>query len=52
MSWQRILVDIPARLFSLWWTAYGILLTVMFMALATVMIIGMVLYAFGIRWGW
>ena len=52
MNWTRILIDIPVRLFDLWWFVYRIVLTVLFMVVGTVTLIALALAALGIRWGW
>ena len=53
MNWHRYLVDLPARAVTLWWTGYSLLLGAVFMVLATLMVIVLVLnFGFGIRWGW
>jgi hypothetical protein len=50
---RRLLVDLPARLFDLWWTAYRLILIVLVMVVVTVTAIALTLdLVFGIRWGW
>jgi hypothetical protein len=51
-SVRRWLIDIPALLFSLWWTAYRCLLIVLVMVSVSTEFVALTLRAFGIRWGW
>jgi hypothetical protein len=52
MSWRRVLLDIPALLFTLWWTAYRLVLILVVMIVGTVTGLSLALAALGIRWGW
>jgi hypothetical protein len=49
---RRWLIDIPALLFSLWWTAYTWLIAGLSMVAVTVAGAMLALHLFGIRWGW
>jgi hypothetical protein len=51
-SVRRWLIDIPAALFSLWWTAYTWLIAGLSMVAVTVAGAMLALHLFGIRWGW
>ena len=50
--WRRVLLDIPAFLFTLWWTAYRLMLCLVIMVVGTVTALSMALALVGIRWGW
>lgn len=52
MGWRFWLVDIPAAIVTLWWTAYRSLLLLVTMATVTALTVMLLLAALGIRWGW
>ena len=49
---HRLAIEWPARLFTLWWTAYCLVLCVLIMVTATVTALSLALWTVGIRWGW
>ncbi len=50
--WRLVLLDIPALLFTAWWTVYRLVLTAVIMIVGTVTALSLGLAALGIRWGW
>ena len=46
------LIDLPARLFALWWTVYLSCLAVLVMVTVTITALSLALALFGVRWGW
>ncbi len=49
---RLVLLDIPAWLFTAWWTAYRLVLCVVVMVVTTVTALMLALALLGIRWGW
>lgn len=50
--WQRWLIEYPARIVDAWFFTYKLLLAITgFVTLGMVLIV-LVLAAFGVRWGW
>ena len=49
---RALLLDWPARLFTLWWRLYCLVLAVVFMVVGTITALMLALFALGIRWGW
>lgn len=52
MSWRAFLLEWPARLFTLWWTVYALVLTVLIMVVTTLTALSLALDSLGYRWGW
>lgn len=52
MKWKYWLIEVPAKLFELWWSAYRALLTLLIMVSVTTVFIALLLRLAGIRWGW
>lgn len=52
LTWRLVLLDGPARLVELWFRAYHALLTGMTIVTVTLVVVTLVLAAFGVRWGW
>ena len=52
MSARRWLIDLPARIVDLWFMAYHFIILVATILSVTVVVVMLVLAAFGIRWGW
>lgn len=51
--WKRWLIDIPARLYDLWWTVYWAVLAVLTAVCFGMLAITLIAwFIFGIRWGW
>lgn len=50
--WRLVLLDLPAHLFTLWWTIYRLVLVLVIMAVGTVTALSLALAALGVRWGW
>ncbi len=48
----RWLIDVPARLVTLWWTAYCFVLGAVIMIVVTVTSLMLALWTVGLRWGW
>jgi hypothetical protein len=52
-QWRHWLVEIPAKIIDLWWNFYLILITLLTMACFVTVVLMLVLhFGFGIRWGW
>lgn len=49
---RRALLEWPARLFTLWWRLYCLVLALLFMVVATLTALSLTLWTVGIRWGW
>lgn len=53
LTFRRIFLEWPAKLFDLWWKLYRVLLVVLVMAVVTLTVLTLLLeVVFGIRWGW
>jgi hypothetical protein len=46
------LIDLPAKIVNVWFTVYWLLISVMVFSMLVTGLTSMVLYWFGIRWGW
>ncbi len=50
--WRRVLLDIPAMLFTAWWAVYRLVVAIVIMTVVTVTALMLALWTVGIRWGW
>ncbi len=51
-DWWYWLVEVPAFLMDYWSRIYWTLITLMCVGLFSSLALSLVLYSFGIRWGW
>jgi len=53
MAWRRWVIDVPAKAVDVWFLGYRLLLTGMTIVCVTGVVLMLVLwFGFGIRWGW
>lgn len=51
-NWRYWLIDLPAKITSIWFTFYWFVVTIMLFSMLVTGLVSAVLYWFGIRWGW
>lgn len=52
MRWRRLLLNWPAKAVDLWFFGYRALVVGMTIVTVSLVVLVLVLAAFGIRWGW
>jgi hypothetical protein len=52
MRWRYWLVEFPATCVSVWSTFYWTVMSLLGFAMLLMVMASLVLYQFGIRWGW
>jgi hypothetical protein len=52
MSWRFWLLDAPAKIVSVWFALYGLLITLMVSVVVVMVLLTLALNFLGIRWGW